>query len=48
MNNYTKTGQGKLTGLPTGKLNDRQRCGYVAKTKVSGDLLPNVKSNSMM
>lgn len=33
MNNYTKTGQGKLTGLPTGKLTDRQRCGYVAKTK---------------
>jgi len=33
MNSYTKTGQGKLSGLPTGKLMDRQRCGYSAKTK---------------
>ena len=35
MNSYTKSSQGKASGLPTGKLNDRQRCGYAAKTKVS-------------
>jgi len=33
MASYTKVGNGKASGLPTGKLNDRQRCGYVAKTK---------------
>lgn len=33
MHNYTKTGSGKLTGLPTGKISDRQRCGYTAVTK---------------
>lgn len=36
MTNYTKTGNGKASGLPTGKalfVNDRQRCGYSAMTK---------------
>ena len=35
MASYTKVGNGKASGLPTGKLTDRQRCGYAAKTKVS-------------
>ena len=34
MASYTKVGNGKASGLPTGKLTDRQRCGYAAKTKV--------------
>merc|ERR1711962_1679246 len=33
MASYTKVGNGKASGLPTGKLTDRQRCGYAAKTK---------------
>lgn len=33
MNKFTKSGQGKLSGLPTGRITDRQRCGYVARTK---------------
>lgn len=33
MASYTKVGQGKASGLPTGQINDRQRCGYSAKTK---------------
>merc|ERR1712076_105 len=44
MNNYTKAGTGKLSGLPTGKLNDRQRCGYVALTKY--DLPPDLDDPS--
>lgn len=40
MENYTRSGMGKTTGLPTGKLNDRQRCGYAAKTKY--DLAPDL------
>jgi len=33
MQSYTKVSNGRATGLPTGQLNDRQRCGYAAKTK---------------
>ena len=44
MASYTKVGNGKASGLPTGKLTDRQRCGYAAKTKV-WVLFPNLIAN---